>query len=128
MILGLRQITRQRFGAPVYADGYATRPAALEATVRASVDVAPQAKWALDADGNRTIRVVELVSWEDFRAVAADDPDIAIDGAYYADRVIIDGRTYEVQAVTRMEPCEGIPRTHYETRATEVRGVDEGVA
>lgn len=116
-ILGMRSVTRQRFGGSTWSEGHQTRPAPTSSTVRASVDVAPRAKWALDESGNRTVRVVELVSWVDFRGAAT---------SHLADRVVIDGRTYEVQDSIRMDPFEGSSRAHYETTATEIRGSDVG--
>jgi hypothetical protein len=117
-ILGLRNVIRRRYATgTTWTNGFATRPTPTSATVKASVDVAPRSRWALDESGNRTVRVVDLVSYAEFRAASAD---------YLADRVVIDGRTYEVQDVVRMEPFEGTDRTHFETTATEIRGADEG--
>lgn len=119
MILGLRPITRRRYNAPTWSDGMASRPSPVISGILASVDVAPRSRWALDASGHRTVRVVEIVSYTDLREASA---------AHLADRVVIDGRTYEVQSVTRMDPFEGEPSPHYETTATEIRGADVGAA
>lgn len=119
MILGLRNVTRHRYDAGTWgADGRFTQGVATDETVQASVDVAPMSEWALDESGRRARRTIDLVSWADFREVDA--------GERLADRVTVDGRTYEVLAVTRMDPFEGATIAHYETRAAEVRGSDVG--
>lgn len=118
MILGLRDVTRHRFGAGTWTDGRFAPAVPVVETVQASPDYAPRGQWALDDDGNRTVRTIELMSFVDFREAST---------THAADRVDIgDGRLYEVQEVAKEEPFEGFGEAHYEIRATEVRGSDGG--
>ncbi len=117
--LGSRTITRFRYGATVWAaNGVGALPAPVSAQVQASVDVAPMGSWEQDESGNRTLRVVEIISPADFRGASP---------SHNADRVDIgDGRIYQVHDVTKLERFEGSASPHWEVRAVQVRGGDIG--
>lgn len=113
MILGLRSVERRRYGSPTPALGHRVRPPPTVETVQASVDFAPAEDWEIDPSGERARRVIEIVSWVDWRSASSQDD-------WYADEVVVDGRVYQVHAAHYEEPFEGSRRGHYEARAVEV--------
>lgn len=113
-ILGLRQVTRLRYGSPSYSGLDPVRPSPTTETIWASIDLAPRSEWAPDDGGQRTRRVVDVLTRTELRG--ADDG-----GQTYADRLLVDGRTYEVQTVDRLDPFEGDATEHFEVRAVEVQ-------
>lgn len=119
-ILGLRLVTRLRYGSPTYTGLDPVRPAPTSTPIQASIDVAPRSRWAPDASGQLTIRTYEVITRSELRG--ADDG-----GQTYADRLVSDGRTYEVQEVIRMDPFEGDPVAHYEAVAVEVQPLGDEV-
>ncbi len=120
VILGLRSMVRIRYTATSFVDGRLVDPAGeVRTDVMASPDFAPAGRRQLDPSGKRTVRTLELVSWDDFRAASAIENR-------RADRIEYQGRTYEVTDVHFEEPFEGEVRGHYETIAVEVQPIDGG--
>lgn len=105
MILGLRPATRLRYGDTPYVAGVA-QAAPLLASDAIQVSDEPVSRRRLDDLGLSGERGVALVTYAELRG--------AVDGVHRADRVLLDGTTYEVVDVDPLLPFEGSPRAHYE--------------
>lgn len=101
--LGDQSITRLRYPAPTYAEGYALRGAATSTTISATVAPAARRSRVLDPSGDEVTPAIELLSYAELRAAneAAGTPP---------DRLTVGGETYEIVTSTRMPPFCGEPQ------------------
>ncbi len=110
-LLGAEPVTRLRYGAATVTDHEVTRPAPTSSTVRASVQPMNGEDVQLLPEGNRHADMLKLYTKSELRTADqhAGTP---------ADRVVIDGKTYEVKESARY-------RTHQRHYRAVVARVDE---
>ena len=114
-LLGVQQVTRLRFGAPTVVEHQPIRPEPESASIYATI--APASKRTMERAPNG-IAVEDLVDIATYSEVRA-----AEEGGHLADRLVIDGTTYEVQWVTRQPPFAGQP-AHFEAAALRLGALD----
>ncbi len=110
-----RNITLRRFAQGTYEDGYYTEDAApVDSALRAVVQPMGYKERMALPEGDRSKQWIKLWTVVELKALDAD-------AGTRADRVIIDGKTYEVQGLGDWTlPAEGANLTHYESTAVSV--------
>ena len=104
-LLGERAITLLRYPAPAYAgEGWYVPGTPTTTEIRGSVDPSPRTRERQTPGGKTSTVDVEVVSYSEIRA-ASDTQQTT------ADRLVIDGRTYEVAIVDRSPPFLGQPES-----------------
>ena len=101
--LGGQDITRLRYPAPTYAEGYALRGAATSTTISATVAPAARRSRVLDPSGDEVTPAIEVLSYAELRAGVEST-------GTPPDRLTIGSETYEIVTATRMPPFYGQPQ------------------
>lgn len=113
-LLGATNVTRLRYPAPTVVAHQRVRGEATSTTIRATV--AP-ASWQTQQRAPNGVAVRDLVSIASY-----DELRAATEGGAPADRITVDGVTYEVQWTQRQPPFLGQPE-HWEADAVRVQAL-----
>lgn len=104
-LLAARPIDLLRFGAPTVYQGRPVRPEPTESTIVGSVQPIPDSAREWLPSGCSTENTVLVYTYQELRT--------SEDGTHYADRIEVDGVTYEIVKAKRLPPFLG-QRTHWE--------------
>ncbi len=106
---------RLRYGAPTIVNYQPVRPAPTSATINATV---VPATWSTQQRAPNGVAVRDLVTIASY-----DELRTAVEGGAYADRLVVDGVTYEVQWTMRQPPFLGQPE-HWEADGLKVQTIE----